>query len=44
VEGEGFKRFLSNLEPGYTIPSAAHVMDIVRRKFVAEVGKNFVCE
>ena len=35
VEGEGFKRLLSYLEPGFTIPSSVHVMDIVRHKFLA---------
>ena len=39
VEGEGFKRLLSYLEPGYTIPSSVHVMDIVRRKFLAAKEK-----
>jgi len=39
VEGEGFKRLLSYLEPGYIIPSAVHVMDIVRRKFAVAKGK-----
>ena len=33
VEGEGFKRLLSFLEPGYVIPSSVHLMDVVRRKY-----------
>ena len=39
VEGEGFKRLLSYLGPGYTIPSSVHVMDIVRLKFLAAKEK-----
>ena len=39
VEGEGFKQLLSYLEPGYIIPLSIHVMDIVRRKFLAELEK-----
>ena len=39
VEGEGFKRLLSYLEPGYIIPLAVHVMDIVRRKFAVAKEK-----
>lgn len=35
VEGEGFRRLLAYLEPGYIVPSAVHVMEIVRRKFAA---------
>ena len=33
VDGEGFKRLLSFLEPGYVIPSSVHLMDVVRRKY-----------
>ena len=33
VEGEGFKRFLSFLEPGYVISLSVHLMDVVRRKY-----------
>ena len=39
VEGEGFKQLLSYLEPGYTVPSAVHVMDVVRRKFAVAKSK-----
>jgi len=39
VEGKGFKRLLSYLEPGYTIPSAVHVINIVRLKFDATKEK-----
>ena len=33
IEGEGFKRLLSFLEPGYIIPSSVHLMDVVRWKY-----------
>ena len=33
VDGEGFKRVLSFLEPGYVIPSSVHLMDVVHRKY-----------
>ena len=33
VEGEGFKRLLSFLEPGYVLPSSVHLMDVVHRKY-----------
>ena len=34
VDGEGFKRLLFYLEPGYVIPSSVHIMDVVRRKYI----------
>ena len=34
IDGEGFKRLLSFLEPGYVIPSSVHTMDVVGRKYV----------
>ena len=33
VEGVGFKRLLSFLEPGYVVPSSVHLMDVVHRKY-----------
>ena len=33
IEGEGFKRLLSFLEPGNAIPSSVHLMDVVHRKY-----------
>ena len=33
VEGEGFERLLSFLEPGYVLPSSVHLMDVVRWKY-----------
>ena len=29
VDGTGFKRLVSYLEPGYAIPSSVHIMDVV---------------
>ena len=39
VKGEGFKRLLTYLLPGYTVPSAVHVMDVVRCKFAVAKSK-----
>lgn len=34
VEGEGFKELLLTLEPGYTVPTRATVMDVVHTKYL----------
>ena len=39
VDGEGFKRLLSYLEPGYVIPSSVHIMDVIRRKYTVAKEK-----
>ena len=33
VDGEGFKRLLSYLEPGYVVPSSVHIMDVIAHKY-----------
>ncbi|KAI2660035.1 E3 SUMO-protein ligase ZBED1 [Labeo rohita] len=35
VEGEGFKELLRTLEPGYTVPTRATVMDVVHTKYLS---------
>ena len=39
VDGEGFKRLLSFLEPGYVVPSSVHIMDVVGRKYAENTTK-----
>ena len=34
MNGEGFKVFLSNLEPGYRLPSDRYFMGLIERKYV----------
>jgi len=33
VDGAGFTRLLSYLEPGYAIPSSVHIVDVVCQKY-----------
>ena len=33
IDGEGFKRLLSFLEPGYVVPLSVHIMDVVGQKY-----------
>ena len=35
VEGKGFNRLVKSLEPGYKVPSATHISEMVRKKHVA---------
>ena len=38
VEGAGFKALINYIEPGYRVPTATHIAEVVRQKFV--IGKD----
>ena len=41
VEGSGFKALINYIEPGYRVPSANHIAEVARRKYLS--GKNAIC-
>uniref|UniRef100_A0A1X7SFL6 BED-type domain-containing protein n=1 Tax=Amphimedon queenslandica TaxID=400682 RepID=A0A1X7SFL6_AMPQE len=43
VEGEGFKRLMNYVEPGYTVPSHTHVTTICRRMY-SELKEKLILE
>ena len=40
VEGTGFKALMNYIEPGYRVPTATHIAEVVRQKFAS--GKNSI--
>ena len=40
VEGSGFKALINYIEPGYRVPSANHITEVARRKYLS--GKNAI--
>lgn len=41
VEVEGFKELLRTLEPGYTLPTSATVMDVVHTKYLSTWSETY---
>lgn len=42
VEGEVFKEFLCTLQPGYTVPTRAAVMDVVHTKYLSTRSEIYI--